>query len=65
MKVGNFGVVFDQVYTLRNQCVSEATRKYCQQWIRNLEDQLLEIVGVSKSPVLKSPIENVVNIVSF
>lgn len=62
MRVGNSGIIFDQVYTVRNQCVSEATRDYCQQWIKNLEEQLLEVVGISKSPVLESPIENAVGI---
>lgn len=58
MRVGSFGVAFDQVYTIRNQCVSEATRKYCQQWIKNLEDQLLEVAGVSKAPVVDVQFEN-------
>lgn len=56
MRVSKFGIIFDQVYTMRNQCVSAATKEYCKQWIRDLEKQLLEVVDLSKSPVAESPI---------
>ena len=64
MRVSKSGIIFDQVYTMRNQCVSAATKEYCQQWIKNLEDQLLEVVGISKSPVLESSI-NLTGIMPF
>lgn len=52
MRISNSGVVFDQVYSMRNKCVSEATKEYCRQWIKNLKDQLLEVAGVLKAPVV-------------